>query len=169
MKKLNRKGFTLIELLAIIVILAVILVVAVPPLLDVMDNSKKSALINSAKSVASGWTNNLATSELNPPTSGTTEYGLYVDVSAWSGWKCLTTTQMSTLKIDSNQYVSGLGTETVTATAPICSAAKITNGAVEVILVVESGDQMFLDSATDTIGTKKLMWASSTGSNSWSN
>ena len=44
----NKKGFTLIELLAIIVILAVIAVITVPIILNVIDNSKRGAAIDSA-------------------------------------------------------------------------------------------------------------------------
>ena len=44
----NKKGFTLIELLAIIVILAIIAVITVPIILNVIDNAKKGAAINSA-------------------------------------------------------------------------------------------------------------------------
>ena len=46
MKK--NKGFTLIELLAIIVILAVIAVITVPIILNIIDNSKKGAITDSA-------------------------------------------------------------------------------------------------------------------------
>ena len=46
MKK--KKGFTLIELLAIIVILAIIAVITVPIILNVIENSKKGATIDSA-------------------------------------------------------------------------------------------------------------------------
>ena len=44
----NKKGFTLIELLAIIVILAVIAVITVPIILNIIDNSKKGAITDSA-------------------------------------------------------------------------------------------------------------------------
>ncbi len=40
---MNKKGFTLIELLAVIIVLAVILVIAVPKILNVIDDSRKSA------------------------------------------------------------------------------------------------------------------------------
>ena len=45
----NKKGFTLIELLAVIVILAIIMVIAVPKILDVIENSRKTAAIESAQ------------------------------------------------------------------------------------------------------------------------
>ena len=46
---MKKKGFTLIELLAVIVILAVIMVIAVPKILDVIENSRKSAAKSSAE------------------------------------------------------------------------------------------------------------------------
>ena len=46
--RLNKRAFTLIELLAIIVILAIIAVITVPIILNVIDNSKKGAAIDSA-------------------------------------------------------------------------------------------------------------------------
>ena len=46
--KNKNKGFTLIELLAIIVILAIIAVITVPILLNVIENSRKGASIDSA-------------------------------------------------------------------------------------------------------------------------
>ena len=45
---LNKKAFTLIELLAIIVILAIIAVITVPIILNIIDNSKRGAAIDSA-------------------------------------------------------------------------------------------------------------------------
>ena len=45
----KNKGFTLIELLAVIVILAILMVVAVPKILNVIENSKKSAAESSIK------------------------------------------------------------------------------------------------------------------------
>lgn len=47
MKK-NNKGFTLIELLAIIVILAIIAVITMPVILNVIENSRKGASVDSA-------------------------------------------------------------------------------------------------------------------------
>jgi len=45
---LNRNAFTLIELLAIIVILAIIAVITVPIILNIIENSRRGAAINSA-------------------------------------------------------------------------------------------------------------------------
>ena len=49
MKK--EKGFTLIELLAVIVLLSILMVIAVPKILNVIENSKKSAAESSIKLV----------------------------------------------------------------------------------------------------------------------
>ena len=50
---MKKKGFTLIELLAVIVILAVIAVIATPAVLNIIEDSKKSAAEASARSIAS--------------------------------------------------------------------------------------------------------------------
>ena len=47
----KNKGFTLIELLAVIVILAILMVIAVPKILNVIENSRKSAAESSIKLV----------------------------------------------------------------------------------------------------------------------
>ena len=43
-----KKGFTLIELLAVIVILAIIALIATPIVLNIINDTKKSALLRSA-------------------------------------------------------------------------------------------------------------------------
>ena len=50
---MKKKGFTLIELLAVIVILAVIALIATPAVLNIIEDSKKSAAEASARSIAS--------------------------------------------------------------------------------------------------------------------
>ncbi|MBP3461897.1 MAG: prepilin-type N-terminal cleavage/methylation domain-containing protein, partial [Bacilli bacterium] len=44
----NKKGFTLIELLAVIVILAIIALIATPIILNMINDAKKSASVDSA-------------------------------------------------------------------------------------------------------------------------
>ena len=65
-----KKGFTLIELLAVIVILAIIAIIATPIILDIIDDSKKSAATESAKLYTSGLQTKIATmnleNEFNP-------------------------------------------------------------------------------------------------------
>ena len=51
--KNKKNGFTLVELLSVIVILAVILVIAVPRIVDVIEYSRESAFLLSAKTIAS--------------------------------------------------------------------------------------------------------------------
>ena len=59
-----KKGFTLIELLAVIVILAVIALIATPIILNIVEDSKKSAATNSAQLYADGLTKQIATKNL---------------------------------------------------------------------------------------------------------
>ena len=49
---MNRKGFTLIELLAVIVILAIIALITIPSVLNIIEDSRKSAVENSARNIA---------------------------------------------------------------------------------------------------------------------
>ena len=60
--KQNRKGFTLIELLAVIVILAIIALIATPIILNVINDSRKKAAIDSSygviKSIQLAYTQN---------------------------------------------------------------------------------------------------------------
>ena len=167
MKKLNRKGFTLVELLAIIVILAVILVVAIPPILDAMDNSKRKSLENSAKSVASGWSSNIAAAQFDSSTLSDNQKAVYLNwagTTGSNGYKCLTETDAAVLGMDTKQYVFSLdGADTgLNPAAPKCSMAKVEGTAVTVLLVV-----MYLADAAKTVGTEKYMWASSDGTKSW--
>ena len=50
MKKM-KKGFTLIELLAVIVILSVITLITIPMITNVIEESKKKALVSSVEAV----------------------------------------------------------------------------------------------------------------------
>ena len=49
---MNKKGFTLIELLAVIVILAIIALIATPAVLNIIEDSRKSSVIESTKRIA---------------------------------------------------------------------------------------------------------------------
>ena len=49
---MNKKGFTLIELLAVIVILAIIALIATPAVLNIIEDSRKSAAEASARNIA---------------------------------------------------------------------------------------------------------------------
>ena len=48
MKKLNKKGFTLIELLAVIIILGILMIIAIPSVTSYIQNSRKSAYVDTA-------------------------------------------------------------------------------------------------------------------------
>ena len=65
-----KKGFTLIELLAVIVILAIIALIATPIILNIIEDSKKSAATNSAQLYVDGLTKHIAKmnleNEFNP-------------------------------------------------------------------------------------------------------
>ena len=77
----KEKGFTLIELLAVIVILAIIMVIAVPKILNVIENSRESAAISSAKLYIDAVKKNNAISEVNG-TNTKIEDGIYDNVRA---------------------------------------------------------------------------------------
>ena len=49
-KRFNKKGFTLVELLAVIVILAVLIMLALPNVMNIMENARKSAFETEVKS-----------------------------------------------------------------------------------------------------------------------
>ena len=65
-----KKGFTLIELLAVIVILAIIALIATPIILNIIEDSKKSAITNSVQLYVDGLTKHIAKmnleNEFNP-------------------------------------------------------------------------------------------------------
>ena len=48
MKRMNKKGFTLIELLAVIIILGVLMIIAIPSVTTYIQNSRKSAYVDTA-------------------------------------------------------------------------------------------------------------------------
>ena len=67
-----KKGFTLIELLAVIVILAIIALIATPIILNIVEDSKKSAATESAQLYADGLVKKIVSenmvNEFNPDT-----------------------------------------------------------------------------------------------------
>ena len=56
MKKSNN-GFTLIELLAVIIILGILMIIAIPAVTSYINNSRKSAYVDTAKEIISGARN----------------------------------------------------------------------------------------------------------------
>lgn len=57
MKRINRKGFTLIELLAVIIILGVLMIIAIPSVTTYIQNSRKSAWVDTAVAYAKSVVN----------------------------------------------------------------------------------------------------------------
>ena len=75
MKK--EKGFTLIELLAVIVILAILMVIAVPKILNVIENSRKSAAESSIKLVKDAIKTQVASGSMMGTNFTSDESGCY--------------------------------------------------------------------------------------------
>ncbi len=92
MKKMNKKGFTLIELLAVIVILAIIMVIAVPQILDVIENSRKSAWESNVKMIAESMELNTVVSNMPNMTNEKFSISSVCDSDAVSSTKDITST-----------------------------------------------------------------------------
>ena len=56
-KKKKNKAFTLIELLAVIIILGILMIIAIPSVTTYINNSRKSAYVNTAREIISGARN----------------------------------------------------------------------------------------------------------------
>ena len=76
MKK--EKGFTLIELLAVIVILAILMVIAVPKILNVIENSRKSAAESSIKLVKNAIKTQVTSGSIMGTNFTSDESGCYI-------------------------------------------------------------------------------------------
>ena len=79
MKKKN--GFTLIELLAVIVILAIIALIATPIILNMINNARKSAAVDSAYGYIEALETNNALAAMTPEKYTVIEDGTDIDVS----------------------------------------------------------------------------------------
>ena len=73
----KNKGFTLIELLAVIVILAILMVIAVPKILNVIENSRKSAAESSIKLVKDAIKTQVASESMMGTNFNSDESGCY--------------------------------------------------------------------------------------------
>ena len=73
----KEKGFTLIELLAVIVILAILMVIAVPKILNVIENSRKSAAESSIKLVKDAIKTQVASESMMGTNFTSDESGCY--------------------------------------------------------------------------------------------
>ena len=74
----KNKGFTLIELLAVIVILAILMVVAVPKILNVIENSRKSAAESSIKLVKDAIRSQVTSGSIMGTNFTSDESGCYI-------------------------------------------------------------------------------------------
>ena len=74
----KNKGFTLIELLAVIVILAILMVVAVPKILNVIENSRKSAAESSIKLVKDAIKTQVTSGSIMETNFTSDESGCYI-------------------------------------------------------------------------------------------
>ena len=57
MERTKENGFTLIELLAVIIILGILMIIAIPSVTTYINNSRKSAYVNTAKEIIAGARN----------------------------------------------------------------------------------------------------------------
>ena len=67
----NNKGFTLVELLAVIVVLAIVMGLAAVAITNVLENTRKAAMVSDAKSFLDGAHSLVNSSDLNTMIGGT--------------------------------------------------------------------------------------------------
>lgn len=72
--KQNKKGFTLIELLAVIIILGILMIIAIPSVTSYINNSRKSAYIDTAKEIIAGARNFVNEGKIEMFSTDTTYY-----------------------------------------------------------------------------------------------
>ena len=70
----KKKGFTLIELLAVIIILGILMIIAIPSVTSYINNSRKSAYVDTAKEIVSGTRNLVNEGKLGMYDTNTTYY-----------------------------------------------------------------------------------------------
>ena len=73
-KKSKKNGFTLIELLAVIIILGILMIIAIPSVTNYINDSRKSAYVDTAKEIVSGTRNLVNDGKLGMYDTGTTYY-----------------------------------------------------------------------------------------------
>ena len=70
----NKRGFTLIELLAVIIILGILMIIAIPSVTKYINDSRKSAYVDTAKEIVSGTRNRVNDGKLGMYDTNTTYY-----------------------------------------------------------------------------------------------
>ena len=70
----RKNGFTLIELLAVIIILGILMIIAIPSVTSYINNSRKSAYVDTAKQIISGARNMVNEGKLEMYSTDTTYY-----------------------------------------------------------------------------------------------
>ena len=100
-QKKTKRGFTLIELLAVIIILGILMIIAIPSVTRYINDSRKSAYVDTAKEIVSGTRNIVNEGKLgmydtaityyipakyiNTENSLKSPYGEFTDTSAYVG------------------------------------------------------------------------------------
>ena len=162
MKKLNNKGFTLIELLAVIVILAVVMAIAARSVLGVMNDSRKSALLDSASSAASSFSNAYAESIIS---NKTTVFGISFAGTTISPLTSDTITAFSELGITEKDYTSDSFVYFDGDKFLVCLVAN-PSGSYNVANAVGGTKTVGSEGNTKSL-TATQMWACSDGTHSW--
>ena len=85
--KKKKKAFTLIELLAVIIILGILMIIAIPSVTSYINNSRKSAYVDTAKEIVSGARNKVNEGKLEMFDTGTTYYIPYDYIGTENGAK----------------------------------------------------------------------------------
>jgi len=82
MKKIrNKKGFTLVELLAVIVVLAIVMGLAAVAITNVLENTRKAAMVSDAKTFLNGAHDLVNSDDLNVMLGGTSAYSPSCDTN----------------------------------------------------------------------------------------
>ena len=71
---MNKKGFTLIEILAVVIILGILMVIVVPNVTRYIENSRKSAYVQTIKDILASAGANLTKSQMKSANKNTTYY-----------------------------------------------------------------------------------------------
>ena len=116
-----KRGFTLIELLAVIIILGVIALIATPVILNIVDGSRKSASLSSAKLYIKAVNNSIMNSRLNG--NYKIEDGSYIINS--SGNICLDASCTQTLEVQANGKKPISGTLEVLNEEVVCRGTEL--------------------------------------------